>query len=141
MLKELTVKEALQLLAEKYPEPVKGYFKTNGITDKRTLKAVDVESAKMNFICEKGFSHKAFFIETPDEYRYMTQQECLDWTCLNGHKGYQVREKGKAYWLHPAFFMNGFIPNPSDKEYRTIQEIDGKIVYGEPQEFKMRVQS
>lgn len=78
-LKELSVKEALQLLAERYPEPVKGYFYTNKPILKRlaTLTAVSVEDA-LPFKSSNSYSNLHFAIEVPDEYRYMTQQECID---------------------------------------------------------------
>jgi hypothetical protein len=130
-LKELSVKEALQLLAEKYPEPVEGYLLDSS------------ESYPLLFKLDYSSIHRLdkyrFAIEVPNEYRYMTQQECIDWACLHGYEGYQVKYKGEKTWYAAGLFgyCDSDIPN---YEYRTIQEIDGKIVYGESQEFKVKVE-
>lgn len=136
MLKELTVKEALHLLAEKYPEKQKVLFNNemcelHGV-DTASILPFIVRTKKLKFQSVSKIN-----IEAPDEYRYMTQQECLDWVCLHGYKGYQVRYKDGATW----FSSGQFSIEPKEMEYRAIQEIDGKIIYGEPQEFIVRVQS
>jgi hypothetical protein len=128
-LKPVTVKEALKLLAEKYPEPVELCVIIRS-KDKVNL------NFTINSACDlQQASYIA--IEVPDEYRYMTQQECIDWVCLNAHKGYQVNFKRlKCNW---DYACNWVYDEPEAMKYRTIQEIDGKIVYGEPQEFKIKV--
>lgn len=131
MLKELDVKQALLLLTEKYPEPVKGWFNGGIFGDL----IIDPFSSTKPFGCLGVGQYEHFAIEVPDEYRYMTQQECIDWACLHGYKGHQVRYKNGAKW----FSSGQFSIEPKEMEYRTIQEIDGKIVYGQPQEFKIKV--
>jgi hypothetical protein len=127
-LKELSVKEALQLLAEKYPEPVEGYLLDSSELYPLLFKLDYSSIHRLNKYC--------FAIEVPDEYRYMTQQECIDWVCLHGYKGHQIRLKGNSNWYSS---MDYSFHEPCNYEYRTVQEIDGKIVYGEPQEFKIKV--
>jgi hypothetical protein len=138
MLKELSVKEALLLLAEKYPEPVEGVAWSIGMKDKLKAQLFGTHGGNSSnpFSTYKGCFER-FAIEVSDEYRYMTQQECLNWVCLVGYKGYQVTEESEAgdFWLHPSFFDyigDGY-------KYRTIQEIGGRVVYGTAQEFKVKV--
>lgn len=137
-LKDLDVKQALQLLAEKYPEPVEGWFWmfNEDNPEKGVLTSVETVDQHM-FKYGGGGWWKHFSIEVPDEYRYMTQQECLDWVCLHGHKGYQVKHKENTSWTYP---QKQFYDEPEAMEYRTIKEIDGKVAYGEPQEFRKKVE-
>lgn len=137
MLKELDVKQALLLLAEKYPEPVEGWFWYDEQDEKdKGILSIDTENEKHPFLRIGMGNYLHFAVEVPDEYRHMTQQECIDWVCLHGYKGHQVRYKNGAKW----FSSGQFSIEPKEMEYRTIQEIDGKIVYGQPQEFKVRVE-
>ncbi len=137
-LKELSVKEALKLLAEKYPEPVEGWFWHNECAEKnKGILDIDTGNKKYVFKIKNAGNYPHFAIEVEPEYRYMTQQEVVDWVCLHGYKGYQMKPKGGNTWWKPYDLENS--DDIERYQYRTIQEIDGKIVYGEPQEFKVRV--
>lgn len=146
MLKELTVKEALRLLADKYPEPVKGQYlhRTDDNYEGSLRPGTLIGVEERCFTVKSEFNNvifcEYFAIEVPDKYRHMTQQECIDWVCLHGHEGYQVKDitNNNKIWYPPS--LPCFI-KPEDMRYRTIREIDGKIVYGEPQEFKVKVES
>lgn len=135
-LKELTVKEALQLIAEKYPEPVYG-FAWSEVGDKKQFIKLAAVNTIGDYPSDSRFVYKHFAIEVPDEYRYMTQQEHLNWLCLVGYKGHQMKLKKNTEWVKPYSITTPI--SMSSYEYRTVQEIDGKIVYGEPQEFKIKV--
>lgn len=135
MLKELTVKEALTMLAEKYPEPIDCYCWDRGCHHKTELTGVVTDVAKKFVTCTGGYYHHCE-IEVPDKYRYMTQQECLNWVCLHGI-GYQVKEKNKQIWIPAAQCY--FVYASESYQYRTISLINGSIVYGESQEFKVKV--
>jgi hypothetical protein len=128
-LKLITVKESLQLIAEKYPEPVELCVIIRS-KDKVNL------NFTINSACDlQQASYIA--VEVPDKYRYMTQQEFYDWCCTKGSSGYQVQADDEI-WMHP---VHRYYDKSNNRKYRyrTIQEIDGNIVYGEPQEFKIKV--
>ena len=127
-LKLITVKESLQLIAEKYPEPVELCVIIRS-KDKVNL------NFTINSACDlQQASYIA--VEVPDEYRCMTQQEASDFICLNKIQVKLKTDIKDSVWFSGhAYSFN----NPDKLTYRTIQEIDGNIVYGEPQEFKIKV--
>jgi hypothetical protein len=138
MLKELDVKQSLLLLAEKYPEPIFGYFCTNfplSTKIKNTLIAVHVGS-NIPFVNENGCSFSRFYIEVPDEYRYMTEEEQAAWVATIGYKNRLMRWKNETKWMLPVQLDADEI---EICEYCTIEIIDGKIVYSKPMEFKVKV--
>lgn len=134
-LKELTVKEALLLLAEK-TEPVVG----SSNNSQCELIGIYVGCKLTPFVINGKDGIKDvdnFSIEVEPEHRYMTQQECIDWICLHGYKGYQVSMKEyEGSWMTPSDWN---YENAEQLLYRTIQEIDGRIVYGEPMEFRVQI--
>ena len=135
-LKELTVKEALTVLAE-CEEDITGYFWDHDYEDKyKGILCGIRKNAKCRFIKEGGSYFTHFAIEAPDKYRYMTREECVDWACTVGYKEHQVRCKTTEAWKNPAFWSYDF---PETLEYRIVQEVDGCIMHGEPQEFKVKV--
>lgn len=73
------------------------------------------------------------YIEVSDEYRYMTKEEQLDWVITVGYKNHQMRFKD-GVWFIPVN-----VDTVESYEYRTVEMINGKIVYGEPKEFKVKV--
>jgi len=144
MLKELSVKEALILLADKYPESIDCFCWDEGYRHNKTQLTGVALDAINKFRTHTGAYYHHCEIEIPDEYRYMTQQECIDWVCLHGYKGHQVRYNYNGSigtWGHPSDYVYGGGAVIQFYEYRTISEIDGKIVYGEPMEFKVKVKN
>ena len=138
MLKELSVKEALQLLAEKYPEPVEGVAWSIGMKDKIKAQLFGTHGGNSSnpFSTYKGcFEH--FAIEVPDEYRYMTEEEQAAWVITTGYKHNLMRWKGETKWMLPVQLDADEIKMC---EYCTVEIIDGKIVYSEPMEFKVKVE-
>lgn len=137
-LKEISVKEALQMLAEKYPEPVEGWFwyDEQDKKDKGILN-ISAENEKHPFNRKYIGNYPHFAIEVPNEYRYMTPEEHAAWLVTVGYKDHQMRSKN-SYWFKPFNLDLGGVEN---YEYRTVKLVDGKIVYGEPQEFRVRVEN
>lgn len=148
MLKELSVKEALQLLLDNFPNPVKGLFWSTHVQGYSILTKHAEATPGMLIGILHGHPYpfdiectseriNHFAIEVSDTYRYMTYSEVVDWSCLHT-QGYQVKSKKDSYWASPAYFCY-YDVRPETMEYRTIQEVDGKVLYGEPQEFKVKV--
>lgn len=142
MIKELTKEEAKQYLftnqelvfwdGEEYNAKGIEFYNNKG-----RLIGLGVNFKKDFFMCDKAelaYGHTG--IEVEPKMRYMTHEEYAAWLVTVGYKNHQLRHK-KAHWW--KLFELELSDKINDYEYRTVEMIDGKIVYGEPQEFKVKV--
>ena len=136
MWKQITKEQAWALIKENGYKPIRAILTTNYEPDcvkPSMLISINIQESKcLPFLDSEGFWNEKCYIEVPDEMRYMTKEEQSVWAVTIGYKNHQMRY-GDSNW-----FSVRSVSTPEEYEYRTVEVIDGKIIYGEPKEFKVK---
>ncbi len=137
-MESMTIVEVLQAIIGNDGESIEGWFWNCDLekdVEKGYLDAIWINEVDRPFSMIGFDDYANFSTRNPREYRYMTRQEVLDWVVAKGYKEWQVRTKGDKWWVTPGCL--NYARGINTYERRAVVLIDGEMVYGESQEFKV----